>query len=169
MSAINPSVLQGDTFVAGNFACRTFSPPEGCIDNNAIVGAAGISYSKLVHKLPIRYSQDLGAAVAAKTTLVHIAHAPGAVVAVELITTTPPTTTDTVEVDVKKGNAATAYATILTAPIELDSASVARTVYSGAVADADYEDGDSFQIAVTVAGTSCQGLIVVLWLAENPA
>jgi hypothetical protein len=161
-----PSVFYSDIFVAGSFGCRQFSPPAGCIGNAAIAANAGLQASKLEHQHAIRYSQKAGTAVVSETIPLHIARAAGTVVSVEVVTVTPPTSTDTVTIDLKKGNASTGYATVLTSVVTIDNASVTRTIYSAAITTADYSADDSFELVITATGSSCQGLAVIVTVRE---
>jgi len=160
------STLQGDYYIAGNVSAQSMTIPAGTIKNADVLANAGIDYTKLEHKHPIRYSQKAGTAIVSETHIVHIAPAPGEVLTIRVACITPPTTTDTVEVDLKLGNAATPFASILTAPIELDSASVTRTVYSAVPSSPDYVAGDQLEIVVTVTGSSAQGLAVNVEVSE---
>lgn len=157
-----------DVFVQGSLSARTFTPPLGSVGNSAIAAAAGIEATKVVHQFPLNYSQPSGSAVAAATLPVHIAKAVGSVVSIEASLDTPPTTTDTVTIDLHKGNAGSGYASILSAPIVLDNANVARAPEVGTVSSGTLADGDILRLVVTVSGTSAQGLIVTITARENP-
>lgn len=76
------------------------------------------------------------------------------------------TITDTVSIDLKKGNAASAYTTMLTSPLVLDNASVTRTVYDVIPTSPNYVAEDSLELVVTVSGSSCQGIVVTVSVAE---
>lgn len=157
-----------DLFVGGNLSCRTFTPPDASITDDAIEGNAGILYTKMQQKVLARHVQVAGSAVAAKTEVIHIADANGSLLTLKATLVTPPTSTDTVTIDLKKGNTATAFASVLTATLGFDNTKTARTVYSASITTADYLAGDVFEIVVTVSGTSAQGLCVTLAAAEAP-
>lgn len=160
--------LNEDIFVNGNLSSSSFTPPSGSISNTAIAGNAQIDATKVVHQFPLFFSVKNGTAVTTTTELIHIARAAGTVVAIEVATPTPPTSSDTVVIDLEKGSAAGAFASILTSPHTLNSSSVAKTVYSPTVSSAAYVDNNLFQVKLTVSGSSCQGIIVTVWLRENP-
>jgi hypothetical protein len=161
------STFYSDIFVAGSLSSRQFTAPSGSITNDSIQGAAGIDASKLEHQHAVRYSQKAGSAVVSETMPVHIAHAGGTIVAVQVVTVVPPTSSDTVTVSVSAGNASTVYASVLSGAVSLSSSSVARTVYSGTITSAAYAAGDSLEVVVTATGSSCQGLCVILTLRED--
>lgn len=162
------SVVYGNTYFAGNLGAQSIAIPADSIRDAQVAPFAGIDHSKLIHKHPLRYDQKLGTAVVAETRILHIAHADGVVLAIEAILTTPPTSTDTVTIDLQRGNTASGYASVLSAPLVINNSATARTVQAAAIADDDYVDGDSFQLVVTVSGTSAQGLAVNVWTAEDP-
>ena len=164
-----PTIQQGDFNVAGNLSCRTFTPPEGSIDAQAIQGNAGIEYTKLQQKHQQRYAQKFGTAVVAETVPLHIADGDGDFLKLQVALVTPPTGADTVTLDVQKGNTASAFATVLTTPLVLSNTATARTVYEAVIATADYVAGDVFELLVTVSGTTAQGLIVIGNFVEDPA
>lgn len=166
------SILQSDLHVAGTVSAKSFTLPAGCVTNAAIQGAAGIDATKVVHQFPLYVQQSPGSAVVAATTLLHILRATGSVVSIEAVTTTPATGADrTVTIDLQKSTAAGAFATVLSAPITLDDATVARTPVSGTVTDPTLVDGDQLQIVVSVtgaAGSQAQGLLVTIVVREEP-
>jgi hypothetical protein len=162
------SIQYGDVYFAGNVGFKSVTIPVESIGDAHIKPLAGIDHTKVIHKHAIRYAQKAGAAVVAETVGLHIAAAEGQVLAIEAILATPPGTGDSVTIDLKAGNTATAYASILSAALALDDTSTARTVYSAAIGTPEYEDGDSLELVVTVSGSTAQGLTVIVWVAENP-
>ena len=76
-----------------------------------------------------------------------------------------------VTVDVKLSHAGGAPATVLTAPVVINSASTARTVIAAAIAASPVADGDLLYVYVTVGGaggTQAAGLLVSILVSENP-
>lgn len=163
------TTLPTDLRVQGNLACTTFTPPAGCITNTAVVAGAGVEYTKLVHYFPARYQTATGTAVTAATHPIHIARGAGTIVAVKAYCTVAPTGGDNVTIDVQKGNQSTAFATVLSSTVVLNSSDVNRQVNDGTLSTTTYAANDEFQAVVTVSGTTGQGLCVVLYLAEEPA
>lgn len=160
------SIIYSDTFIAGSLSARAFTAPSGSITDDSIQGNAGIQASKLQQQHAIRYSQKAGTAVVSETTVIHLARAAGDVIAVEALCVTPPTSSDTITIDLQDSTGGGAYATILTAPLVLNSSTVARTIVSASVATAAYADNDSLELIITASGTSCQGLAIVVTVTE---
>jgi len=167
------NTLNGRTHVLGMLSASSMSIPDGTVDDDAVADDAAIAAEKVIHQTPV-VVELFGPTtdVAAVSRVIHIAKEAGKVVAVEAIVQTPATGADrTVEVDVQKGNAGTAYATILTSTADFDNTAAARTPEAAAIATEDYADGDSLEIVVTVAGSAgaqAAGLCVVVWVREEP-
>lgn len=165
--------IDGDYHIGGNLSAKTMTIPAGTLTNAGVNAAAAIDATKLVHRIPIQYAQATGSAVAAQTLLVHICHGAATLVSVEAVLETIATGADrTVDVDVKKGNAGSAFATVLTAPIAFTNASVARTVSSGTLSTTACADNDVLQVTVAVAGAAgnqALGLCVVVTLDQQPS
>lgn len=161
-----------DVRVNGNFSARSFSAPSGSIGNAAIAASAGIDASKVIHRHAIRYAQPSGSDVASATQLVHTFRNTATIVAVEVVTQTAPTGGDKeFTVDVKLGNQSTAFATILSAPIEVDSTVASREVKVGSLSTSAAADGDTLQVVIAVSGSTGsqgQGVLVSVWVSEEP-
>lgn len=166
------SIHDGDLVVTGTLSPRRFAPPASSIGGTAINSADPVPATKLEGEFNLSYSQD-GAVVADTAYLRIIRGATADVVAVEAcVTETIATGADrTVNVDLQKSTGAGAFATILTATIELDNASVLRTVSTGALTGgAALVDGDLLRLVVTVAGAAgnqAEGLLVTVTLRED--
>jgi len=165
--------LESDLYVNGNVSMASVSLPAAAVRNANIEGNAGIEASKVVHRFPTHYRQDEGADVASKTAPVHIAAAAATVAAVKVLCVTAPTGGDKqYTVDVKKGNQAGAYATILTGVVTINSSKANREVTSGTLSGTPtLAAGDSLQVVVTASGSTGsqgQGLLVEVILHENP-
>ena len=173
MSSESQTVFNNDVHIAGALTCRTMSIPAGTITDAAIAAGAAIQATKVQQQHVERVSQAPGAAVVAQTVDVHLAAAAGVVVSIEAVVTGAIATgaDRQVSIDLQLGNAADAFATILTAPIVLDDATVLRTVVAGAINTADFVDGDVLRVVITVAGAAgnqAQGLIVSVVIREAP-
>ncbi len=165
-------LINNDFHVNGTLTAKLFSAPNGSITNAAIAASAGVAATKLEHQFAKDVTQAPGSAVVAATTLVHtVRGVTGEVVAIEAITTTPATGADrTVTIDLQKGNASTAFATIMASTIVLNNGTAARTPVSGTISAPDIADGDTLQVVVTVAGAAgaqAQGLLITLTLRED--
>ena len=169
----DPTVLQGNVAVLGDFTATTMTIPSASIGNAQVKTGDPVSSDKLQHRITARLSQALGADVVAVTEVVHIGHAAGTLLAVKVVSNTPPTGGDKkVTVDVKRGSAGGAYSSVLTAPLDIDSAIAARAVTPATINSAAYSAGDSYQIAISVSGstgTQAQDICVELIFSENPS
>jgi len=126
----------------------------------------------VIQQYAVRYSQADGTQVASATVPIHIAYASGTILAVEamLITNCKEDPAETVTVDIQKGNAGGAYATILDEVISFSVADADREVKAGVLVTTTYSAEDSFIVIVTVTNPGeAQGLVVNLWLREHPA
>jgi hypothetical protein len=150
-----------------------------------IVGLADGSFSgdsadqldhyKLKHEKSVVVSKT--GTLAASTTYVHYANAPGRLRKFSAaITETIATGADrTVTVDLHKSSNAGTFATVLGATIGFTNLSVVRTkspVTQGTFSDSDIAPGDVFKVVVTVAGAAgnqAEGLVVELVFSEDPS
>jgi len=166
--------INNDLHVNGTLSAKTANLPDGCIGDDEIQSNAGIAASKIVHQFDLNYTQVPGTAVVAATHDLRIVKGATAVVAAieAAITGTIATGADrTVNVDLQKGNAGSAFATILTGTIEFDNADALRTPTAGAIASPNLVDGDILRVVITVAGAAgnqADGLIVSVTLQEDP-
>lgn len=172
----NPSTLAGDVYVLGTLSAQSLRAPSGSIANAAIAsGSPGscVAASKLQHQFPVRLDQAAGTAATSETRLVHICQGAGLPVAVRAVAAVAPTGGDKqVSIDVKRSTGGAAFATILTAPIVLDSSCVDRTPVLGLLDSVTLAAGDVIEIAMTVSGATgsqAQGVCIELFIAEDPA
>lgn len=161
-------VLHVKTLSAG-----TFTPPAGCITNAAIVAAAGIEATKVVHRHFKHVYQSPGSAIVAQTVDVHIARASGTLKAIEAAITgaLADDASRTVTIDLQKSTGGAAFASVLTATFAFSSSDTIRTLKSGTLNTTAFVDGDILRVVVTVAGGSgnqAQGLVVAVNFEENP-
>lgn len=161
-----------DVRINGNLSARTFSPPAGCITNASVVASAGIDASKVIHRHAIRYAQASGSDVASATQLVHTFRNTATIVAVEVVTSTAPTGGDKAfTVDVQLGNSSTAFATILSSPVTVNSSTSSRAVTLGTLSTSAAADNDTLQVVIAASGTTGsqgQGVLVSVWVSEEP-
>lgn len=169
----NSISYNADVVVNGHLSCRTFTPPAGCVTNASIVSGAKVAADKLVHQHALRYVQAGGSDVVSATVPIHTCRNTAEVIAVEVVPITAPSGGDKqYTVDVQAGNASSAFASILSAVVDVDAAGAAdRTVQVGTISDDDLADGDTVQVVVTASGSTGsqgQGLIVTVWVREEP-
>jgi hypothetical protein len=166
-NVLSDATLRGQTRITG-----TLAVPAGSFRDADIAPGAGIAADKSVHQFPLIYSQANGASVASATVPLHIARNAAVVESVQVATTGAAAIGDAeVDIDIHKGNQATAYASILTAEVTIDSAVALRQVVSGSIATAAVAAGDSLLVVVVATpgtGTLPQGLIVRVVISENP-
>jgi hypothetical protein len=167
-----PVSFPGDVHVNGTISCRDFNPPDGCIEDDSIEAGANIAASKVIHQHALHYDQKAGTAVVAETRIIHTFKNAAEIVAVEVVPHTKPTGGDLAfTVDVQLGNASTAFATILSAPVTVNSSSANRTIQTGTISNDTAADGDSLLVVVAVTGstgTQGQGFGLTVWVREEP-
>lgn len=166
------STFQTDIAVLGNLSVNSISLPANSVNNAAVQtpspASQGIAATKVLHLVVKEVTQVPTTAVVAATNLCHVVIGSSCTIqGVQVMTTTPPTSSDTVTVDVRKASAGLAFATILSSTIGLSSTTAARTVVNGTLSTTTANPGDVFETVVTVSGTSCQGLIISLVLYES--
>jgi hypothetical protein len=163
------TILASDLFVTGNVSANSISLPSGSVDDSAVSASTKINYQKLQHQSSFCFNVPPATTIVASTQLIHLCLCNTSLIAVQVMTTVPPTASDTVVVNVLRGNTTTAYTTVLTAPITLDNSTVAKTPYSGTITSPTALSGDSYEIVITipVTNTSCKGIMVMLWTVER--
>ena len=165
-------VQTADLRVNGALAPAEIDIPAGALSDRNFSPYAALPEELLQHQQAVSYWQPNDVNVAAETIVVHTFRNTAAIVAVSVVPIEVPTGIKTISVDVRLGNAAANYATILAAAVVVNNASVARTAIAGtlAVADTPAASGDSLEIVINVAGasgTQGQGLNVIVWIREN--
>lgn len=166
------SVIDGDARINGTLAVNRFNPPAGSITDASVIASAGIQATKVIHQTAHHYEQDAGSAVVAQTRMLHTVYGQTAlIVNMDVMTPTPPTGADTVTVDLQRGNPTTGFTSLLSSPVTLNNATVARTPIEAAIATTALADDDTLQIVVTpnhTTGALPQGLLVTVTLQEAP-
>jgi hypothetical protein len=166
------STHRGDLDIQGNLSASSMSIPAGTVTNSDIASVAGIEATKLEHRYAIQYQQADGSDVATATVPVHIVRGATATIQdVEVVCVDAPEGGDkTFTVDVHYGNASSALATVLSAPISYGTANPDLTVVGGTLATSALTAGDTLVVIVTASGSSGnqgQGLIVNIALSED--
>lgn len=166
------TVLDSDLQVKGTVIAQTFRYPAGSIVNADIGAGAAIAASKLQRQQA--FSVELCpegtniSAIASK--LLHIFRAGGTINGIEAAITGAATGDRAATVDLQKGNAGGSFATILTAPIAINSSLAVRTPLAGAISSGSAADGDLLRLVVGVSGstgTQPQGLLVTVTCTED--
>ncbi len=167
-----PSIVESDLRVVGNFSAQSITYPPSSIEDADIDSGTAIDNVKLCHRHYAIHRQALGAAVVAKTELVHRCYAAGTLLDIAVVVDSVPAGgSQTVTVNVQLSHAGGAPATVLTAPVVVNSASAARSEIAAAIAASPVADGDLLYVFVTVGGaggTQAAGLLVSILVSENP-
>lgn len=163
------NIFQGDLQVSGNVvAGGTVTAATAFVTDALVAAGTNIAATKLIHQQ--QHAVQLFApttTVAALTILVGgIRGTTSSLVEFWAAPITPPTTTDTVHVDLQRSTGGGAFATTLAATIAFTSSSVARTILT-ATPTSTLVQGDLLQIVITVTGTSAQGLIAGFTTRES--
>jgi hypothetical protein len=156
-----------DLYLGGNFSCKQFTPPSGCITDAAILGAAGVQASKLQHQHQQRYAQNSTTTGAADQQVLHVVRGATATILelkVGAITAAVGAATATFDL-LKNGT------TILTATAVLGSGTANfATISPAGYTSTSLVTGDVLELKVTVAaggGTIAKGLFALLSLRED--
>lgn len=164
--------FEGDVIVNGTMIPNKMRYPDGSVSDAAVGAGADIQDGKMRHRFTRQYAQAPGANIAAATLNLHIVRGlTGTLLAVEAaLTGVAPTTDRTASVDLQRGNAGGAFATMLSATIDFANGDALRTVKAGAIPSPALADGDILRVVVTVAGstgTQPQGLVVTVTVMEK--
>lgn len=165
--------INEDVRINGDLSAATQTLSASSVGDSQVKSNAAIVATKLQHRTEFNYKQANGTAIIAATgDPLTILYKAGTLVKVSAcITGAIATGGDrTVNVDVQKGNAANAYATMLTGTIQFTNASALRTVSSATLASTTLAADDQLIIVVTVAGSAsaqAQGLLVTVVVFQD--
>lgn len=160
---------EGDLRVTGDLSSKTLQIPASTIVNSHISSAAGISASKVEHRLTKTYSQELDTTSVSEERVLHIVYgATGDIISFEAGSSTACVGDATITVDLRKNGVTTS---LLTAAIVLDTSNTAYVAEGGTIDTAEVEDGDVLHAIFTTAGTSAvgKGVFCTLQLNEDAA
>ena len=164
------SRIESDLLVSGNVACNTLNVTSASITNAMVSATAAIEATKVVHQFPVYMDIDVFTAITAKDRVVHIVRgATATVIGFECAIVVAAVGVWTATVDLKKGNVASGFTTILSAVITLTSATVIRTATAATIASPNLLDGDILYVDVEITnagGTAATGLVVTTFLRE---
>lgn len=150
------SIIDGDLTVRGAVRPTTLKVPPGSVGDAGFSASDPLTAAKQEHQHQPAYAQAGGSAAADDRRVFHVAYAAGSVFSVRAGVTTACLGDSTITVDVQKNGA-----TILSAPVVIDSTNAAYAREAASVATAAYAAGDVFEIVATVAagtGTPGRGL-----------
>jgi hypothetical protein len=141
-------------------------------DANVNLGAA-IQAAKVIHRLVAHYAQDPGSNVAAETKDLHIVNGTtGTVINLwAALTGILAAGAYACAVDLQKSTGGGAFASILSAPLALNSTNTIRVATAATITTAGLVKGDILRIVVTISGgsgTQPQGLAVTIDIEETP-
>ena len=143
--------------------------------NTFLASKNSIAAEGVIHRFPLHYFQAAGADIVDATVNLHTFVFGGAVTGIVITASTAPDGGNKLfTVDLKKGNQGGAFASILTAPVQMDDAHANRQVITGVLSSSPTvcSAGDTLQLVVDAQGSTGsqgQGLIVTVFVLENGA
>ena len=173
MANSEPFRIPADCYIDGTLVPKSLTIPGGTIEDADVKAGAAISDTKIVHKFTPEHRQASGTDVVTAEAVVHVVRSVngGTLREVVIVTDAIPAGGDKqYTVDVHVGNASTAFATVFSGVITVNSSSAARTVYPATLTSNALAQNDLVKVIVTASGstgTQGQGLIVQARIAEN--
>jgi hypothetical protein len=158
------ATINENLHVAAALSCRTFTPPEGCISDLAVLANAGIDADKLEH-IYRGGARQAGTAVDETRPAGIVVGAEGSLRAFKVSAITAPAGAATVTADLRVNGVS-----VLTGVVTLNNTHTARQVVSGTITTPDLEDGDMIEVVVnetTSGGTQATGLIAEATWSED--
>lgn len=165
--------FDGDVHVNGQLSASRINMPSASIENADIVASAGIEATKLQHQFALSYQQTTGADVAAATEFIHTFRSAASIIGMDVTPITVPTTGDRqFSVDLHKGSASSAFASILSSVVTIGQTDVDRTQRAATISNSTAVDGDMLKVVVTLTtgstGNQGKGVLVTVWTREEP-
>jgi hypothetical protein len=162
-----------EVIVNGPFSAQSVTLPNNSVRDSNVDATNPLGRTKSWHQHHQSGGQAPGSVVVAQTLDLFIARAAAVIVDFRAaITGTLATDVSRhVQVDLKKSTGGGAFATVLSAVIDLTSGSTLRTAVAAALSSSALVAGDILRAVVTVsggAGTQADGLIFDLTVAEAP-
>lgn len=168
---MSQNMINADTYINGNLASKTFTPPAGSITNAAVAAGAGIAASKLQHRFRPGHSQVHGSNASAERRVIHVVRGATATInSMRAGCSVAATGDSTVSINLYKNGSS-----ILTGgtPITLSIADAAYALDApGGFTSTALVQGDVLEIVETVSagtGTLPQGVFSVVELDEDAA
>lgn len=158
--------LVGDLYVDGHLRAKSMTIP------NSVIGEAQLDpVLRFEHRI---HHEQPNAAATAETRVKYVVRgATGEVMAVTAGSIVAATGNATVTIDVQKSTGGGAFATVLAAPIVLDSTNVARVLEDATLVTSGVEDllaDDLLQVVITInagTGTLPTGVFVSIGVEED--
>lgn len=169
------AVLTEPLIVENDISGKTLAAATGVHQAGNFDGNGRRLALSVVHEHKIRYEQPSGANMAADARVIEIFLASGTVVEIATEQEAIPSGDRSWTIDLQKGSAASAFASILSGgtPIVMDSTQAARTPKYTIPATPGYVRGDSLKLVIALGagstGTHAQGGTVIVKTRENPA
>jgi hypothetical protein len=154
------TTLDGDVHVADTLAPQRIIWPAGTLADSHVKPYAGIQATKREHQRFGRLAIGTTVSVTTQSQVVHEFKVAGTVEKLKVTPITAPVGGDLkYTVDLQVGNASTGFASILSAPLTVDTSSADRTAQDATPTTKATAAGDLVQIVVTASGsTGTQGL-----------
>lgn len=162
------TVIPEDFRVHGKITSRTLQLPPNSLGNEEFSASSLLDATKRVHRHEVDFRQ---ATIADVTAAVHHFRAAGKVIAIEATCGTAPAGNREVSIDLQLGNAATAFASVLVAPIIFDADHNDCEVCRAPIAEFACALGDTLQVVIDVSGSSGTEpaeLVVTITWEESP-
>ena len=158
--------LPTDLYVGGNVACKSFTPPAGCIADAAVQQNAAIQATKLQHQHQKGLAQNSNVAATSQRQPIHVVYGANAtLVEFEAGAVVPATGNDTVTVDLWKNGSS-----VLTTPITLNSSQSARQLVAASLSTTTAVASDVFEVNIVYThntGAAPQGVFCQFVLQES--
>lgn len=138
------SIIQGNVHVNGALSASQTVPSNGSVTDGAVASNANIDADKLEHRHVRSIQQERDTTAATREDFVHCALANGTLRVFRAAAHTVAVGAATVVFDLLKNGA-----TVLSAPITLNSSSAANDPAEATIASASYTAGDVFVLTVT--------------------
>jgi len=166
---MSTNTIQGNLYVNGNMACKTFTPPAGSVGDSAIPSGANLDADKLQHRWRPELTQLHGTAATAERRIVHTVKGATATIKSMLTTLSVIASGDrTVTIDLYKNGSS-----ILTAPYVINSSNAAYSEESPlGFTSTSLVQGDKLEIVQALGGSTGnypQGVSTVLDVDEDAA
>jgi len=135
----------------------TVTLPDSTVTNAKVSASAAIAATKLEHQTSKTYAQPSDQTAAFDSQVIHTVYgSTGTIVAFEVGAVVACTSTSTVDVDLHKNGTS-----ILSSPVEIDSADTAYTLVSGTVSTSTLADGDVLEVIVLPNGADADDFALV--------
>ncbi len=165
-----PTRIEGDLYVNGSLAAKTFTAPASCIGNAQVQASAGIAATKLEHQHRKAFAQESAATATDQQHVVHVADAAGTITRFEAGVVVPPSTggsdNRTVSFDLLVNGT-----TVLSAVIVIDKSNTARQAETATISTPDLDAGDVVEIKIDeggAVGTQAKGAFAQVTINELP-